>query len=150
MSGNMWRQAVMRRSPTEVILGRWLRETIRRPHSLRPARFRGARTIVSRSQILPRAVFTRQAPRFIFKRRLPLKRFSVSGWSGALIVTRSQTLTICSTLGCQARPRCRRTSIGGVRQRRCGRPHPRLRACPRHRRTARRGRRCSSRLHHHW
>ena len=39
-----------------------------------------------------------------FESRLPLKRLSVSGWSGALMVTTSQTLTMSSTPECQARP----------------------------------------------
>ena len=68
--------------------------------------------MASRSQILPRAVFTRYAPRFILPMSSSSKRCSVSGWSGALIVTTSQTGTIDAASGWNVRPSSRSNSSG--------------------------------------
>ncbi len=67
--------------------------TRRRPRSRPAGRLAQARATASRSQIFPRAVFTRYAPRFIVPISSSSNRCSVSGCSGALIVTTSQTGT---------------------------------------------------------
>jgi hypothetical protein len=93
----------MRHSPPGVILGRRLREPYVARTACELGAFEGADDCVPIAN-LTAAALTRQAPRFIFESRLPLKRLSVSGWSGALMVTTSQTLTMSSTPECQARP----------------------------------------------
>ena len=63
-----------------------------------------ARTMASRSQILPRAVFTMYDPRFILPMSASLNMCSVSGCRGQWMLTTSQTLTSDSTVSWNVRP----------------------------------------------
>ena len=71
-----------------------------------------ARTIASRSQILPRAVLMRYAPRFILPNNVSLNMCSVSGCNGALIVTTSHTDTSDSTVSWYVTPSSSSASRG--------------------------------------
>ncbi len=92
----MRRHAVMRHRPPRMVLRWGLREPHRRRHNRQAGRSRAPARRHRDRQILPRAVFTRLAPRFILAIIASSKRFSVSGRSGALIVTTSQTGTIAA------------------------------------------------------
>ena len=82
-SRDVRRHAVMRHRAPGMILGARLREPdIAGVPGQLPAL--SARTMASRSQILPRAVFTRYAPRFILAISASLNMCSVSGCSGAV------------------------------------------------------------------
>ena len=76
-----------------VVLCAQLRGTRRLRRSLRVVPNSRARTTASRSQSLPRAVFTRYAPRLKSLSVLSLIMCSVSGWRGQFSVTTSQTCT---------------------------------------------------------